>query len=197
MIPSENLYPVGVIHGRFQPLHNDHVKYILAGMKRCSFMVVGITNPDPSLTRDDATNTNRSSRAANPCTYYERMHMVRGALVDAGYSLERFCVVPFPINVPELWYYYLPRDAVYFLTIYDEWGERKAQLLEGAGLRTEIMWRRSNAQKGLAASEIRQRMIAGQPWEHLVPPATKRVIEDFGIAERIRNWAGDVVKLSY
>lgn len=37
---------VGVVHGRFQLLHNDHVKYIMAGMERCERLVIGICNPD-------------------------------------------------------------------------------------------------------------------------------------------------------
>lgn len=44
----------GVIHGRFQLLHNDHLKYLLAGKARCEHLVVGITNPDPCLTKADA-----------------------------------------------------------------------------------------------------------------------------------------------
>ena len=43
----------GVINGRLQVLHNDHLKYLLAGKKRCDHLVVGITNPDPTLTRKD------------------------------------------------------------------------------------------------------------------------------------------------
>ena len=43
------MHKIGVIHGRFQLLHNDHLKYLLAGKKRCEHLVVGITNPDPAL----------------------------------------------------------------------------------------------------------------------------------------------------
>ena len=41
----------GVIHGRFQVLHNDHLKYLLAGKADASTLVVGITNPDPCQTK--------------------------------------------------------------------------------------------------------------------------------------------------
>ena len=36
---------VGVIHGRFQLLHNDHMKYLLAGKQRCEHLIIGICNP--------------------------------------------------------------------------------------------------------------------------------------------------------
>jgi len=29
------VFDVGVIHGRFQVLHNDHLKYLLAGKEKC------------------------------------------------------------------------------------------------------------------------------------------------------------------
>ena len=50
----------GVIHGRFQVFHNDHLVYLLAGLALCRHLVVGITNPDPFLTRDDAADRKRS-----------------------------------------------------------------------------------------------------------------------------------------
>jgi len=43
----------GVIHGRFQVLHNEPLKYLLAGKALCKHLVVGITNPDPSLIKSE------------------------------------------------------------------------------------------------------------------------------------------------
>ncbi|MFC1888297.1 hypothetical protein ACFL4G_00935, partial [Thermodesulfobacteriota bacterium] len=51
----------GVIHGRFQVFHNDHLAYVLAGKARCRHLVVAITNPDPTLTRDDPADPDRSA----------------------------------------------------------------------------------------------------------------------------------------
>ena len=70
--------------GVFKLLHNDHLEYILAAKARCKRLVVGITNPDPTLTREDAADRNRSSRTANPLSYYERMLMTEAALLEAG-----------------------------------------------------------------------------------------------------------------
>ncbi|MBY9010002.1 MAG: nicotinate-nucleotide adenylyltransferase, partial [Candidatus Lokiarchaeota archaeon] len=71
-MPTEKFkYDLGTIHGRFQILHNDHMKFIIAGKKLCKHLIVGITNPDPSLTKDHGTNPHRSTPVANPLTYYE------------------------------------------------------------------------------------------------------------------------------
>lgn len=181
------LAPTGVIHGRFQVLHNDHLKYLLAGKERCRHLVVGITNPDPTLTRKDGADPERSDRQANPFTYYERFLMVRSALTEAGLELKQFSVVPFPVNLPHLYRYYVPLDAVFFLTIYDGWGERKFALFRSEGLKTEILWRRRPEQKGLTATEVRRRIAAGEVWQDMVPPAVASLLLHFNAAERLRR----------
>ncbi len=160
---------IGVIHGRFQVLHNDHLAYLLAAKARCEHLVVGITNPDPFLTREDAADARRAKPTSNPLTYFERYVMVRAALLGASVGSESFSVVPFPINIPELYRYYVPMDAVFFMTICDEWGRRKFELLTAQGLKVEVMWERSPETKGLTGAQVRHRIIAGEPWEHLVP----------------------------
>ena len=90
-LPSDDAIPlVGVIHGRFQVLHNDHLKYLLAGKVRCKHLVVGITNPDPTLTREDSADPKRTRLISNPLTYFERYTMVGAALVEAGVSPRGF-----------------------------------------------------------------------------------------------------------
>jgi len=51
---------MGVIHGRFQVLHHDHLNYIMTGKTRCNHLVVGITNPDPILSKEDSADPQRS-----------------------------------------------------------------------------------------------------------------------------------------
>lgn len=177
---EDKVRETGVIHGRFQILHNDHLKYLLAGKERCRHLVIGITNPDPTLTREDNADPDRSSKDANPLTYYERYGMIRRAMAAEGLR-EEISIVPFPINFPELYHHYLPLDAVFFLTIYDRWGERKRQLFEELGLETEVLWRRPLSEKGLRASDIRRRIARGEDWEHLVP----RAVAEYLRAERI------------
>jgi len=177
----------GVIHGRFQILHNDHLKYLLAGKARCRHMVVGITNPDPTLTRDDPADPQRSLLAANPLTYFERYLMVQAALLEAELTVTEFSIVPFPINLPELYSHYVPMDSTFFLTIYDEWGERKLQHFQNLGLNIEILWRKPRGQKGLTSTEIREKIVHLEPWEHLVPPSTAVLMKQWAIPSRLRK----------
>ncbi len=75
-----SLYETGVIHGRFQVLNNDHLKY------------------------------------------YERYLLLKTALTEVG---KLSSIVHLPINMPELYQYYVPLDAIFFLTIYNDWGREK------------------------------------------------------------------------
>ncbi|RJX33686.1 MAG: nicotinate-nucleotide adenylyltransferase [Desulfurivibrio sp.] len=182
------MHELGVIHGRFQLLHNDHLKYLLAGKARCGHLVVGITNPDPTLTSHDAVDPARSSLAANPFTYFERYCMVRDAMADEGLR-EEISIVPFPVNFPELYHYYLPMRATFFLSIYDEWGEKKLRLFQDLGLATEILWRKPRSGKGLSSTAIRRKMVSGEPWQDLVPSAVARMVENLALLERLQATA--------
>jgi cytidyltransferase-like protein len=174
---------VGVIHGRFQPLHLGHLEYLLAGAARCDRLVVGITNPDPWQTTAEPTDPERGSAEANPCTFYERYLMVEGALTEAG--MDGFRIVPFPHGFPERLHHYAPRDATYFLTVYDEWGQAKEARFAALGLATEVMWRRT--EKPISGRKVRQAIVAGTNWRHLVPAPVADVIEEFQIDDRIRK----------
>ena len=175
----------GVIHGRFQVLHNDHMKYLLAGKEKCRHLVVGITNPDPSLAKDDPADPARSSAEANPLTYFERYTMIRAAFLESGLNLSEASIVPFPINFPHLYKYYVPMEATFFLTIYDSWGEKKLQQFESLGLMVEVLWKRTLEEKGLRAGEIRRRMLKGDHWEHLVPRSTRELMKAWDIPNRL------------
>jgi nicotinamide mononucleotide adenylyltransferase len=175
----------GVVHGRFQLFHLDHLKYVLAAKGRCRHLVVGITNPDPTLTRFDPADPHRSAEVDNPLTFYERYLMIRETLVEAGLAYQDFALVPLPINFPELYRYYVPLDATFFLTIYDEWGERKLAMFKSLGLKVDILWRKLKSEKGLTATGLRRLMGSDQPWEHLVPPAVARLIKELGLLNRL------------
>ncbi len=184
---SKHKYETGVIHGRFQVLHNDHIKYLLAGKELCSHLIIGITNPDPSFTKDSEANPHRSTPLANPLTYYERYVMVQAALLEQGLSLSEFSIVPFPINVPELIQYYVPMDAIFFLTIYDNWGRQKKEYFNALGLKIYVLWEVPLEKKGLSSNDIREFMIKEEAWEHLVPNSVAKFLKEWDIAQRLKE----------
>ena len=180
-------YEAGVIHGRFQVVHNDHLRYLLSGKRLCRHLVVGITNPDPLLTRKEDSDLRRSDPSANPLTYYERYMLIRSTLAESGLKPEEFSVVPLPISLPELYQYYVPMDAVFFLSIYDEWGRRKLGYFRSLGLKTHVLREVPIAEKGISGSDVRNRMLLGEPWEHLVPQVVGTLLKQWDIPERLRK----------
>ena len=178
---------VGVIHGRFQMLHNGHMEYLLAGKSRCEYLLIGITNPDVILTRHSDINPSRSKPSSNPLTFFERFQMITGALLDAGVRREEFNIVPFPINHPELLFNYVPRNAKFYMTIYDDWGKEKKASLQALGCDVEVMWERTPEERFTSGSEVRGRIIEGKPWENLVPRFVYDYVVENAIDIRMKN----------
>jgi len=113
--------------------------------------------------------------------------MVRAVLEEAGIQSSRFSVVPFPVNIPELYRHYVPLDALFFLSIYDAWGKRKLEYFQSLRLKTHVLREVSPDQKGLSATDIRRRMIQNEPWEELVPPAVTLLMKKWDIPARLRK----------
>lgn len=169
---------IGVVHGRFQPFHNDHLKYVLESYKKVDYLYIGITNPDPGKTKLDSTDINRSKEEENPFTYFERLQMINAALEELKIKNNTYCIVPFPINFPELIKHYTPENAEYFLTIYDEWGNKKLETLNKLGLKTNVLWKKQIEQKGIKGSNIRKLIMNGLDYQNFVPGACFKIIEN-------------------
>lgn len=114
---------------------------------------------------------------------------MRAALTGAGVPLEAFTVTPFPISFPELIRHYAPSEAVYYLTIYDDWGRRKLERFQQLGLTTEVLWEKTPQTKGISGADVRAKMAAGEPWQQLVPDAVAALLEAWKIPERLRSQA--------
>lgn len=174
---------IGVVCGRFQIFHNEHLQYVMAAKEKCEHLIVGITSPDPSVSPVEKADVSRSSDVANPCTYYERMKMIEAALFEQGLRREEFDLVPYPIGCPELVKYYIPQNACHFITILDEWGDCKKERIEKWGYKVHVLWKKT--EKGISSTMLRQCMVEGKPWKQYVPNATYEYIIANEIDKRI------------
>lgn len=165
-----------MIHGRFQPFHNGHREYLHHALERCQTLLVGITNPDPAQIAEEATSDHRHLAESNPFTFFERLTMIRETVIEDGISLPRVVTVPFPVNSPDRWRYYVPADHVHFVRVFSDWEQTKVDRLREAGYRTEVL--DPGVEKEIEATEVRRRMSVGEDWESLVPPAVARVLRE-------------------
>lgn len=175
----------GCVHGRFQPFHEGHLEYVLHAGRRCERLIVGITNPDPTAIRKEATNPSRHEPASNPFTYFERLLMVRSALLAEGFDPLGFALVPFPIHEPDLISHYVPEGTVHFVRVYSRWEEEKVRRLRDGGTEVEIL--DSGEEKRISGTEVRRLIREGLSWENLVPQSTAKII--------YRILAGDPARL--
>lgn len=187
------MHKLGVAQGRFHMIHWGHMEYLLECKKRCGFLFVGISDPDPAngyfyqTYKDDGTNS--VYRSLNDpiytFTYFERALMITEALAGEGVPRDEFTVVPFPVHFPHLIKYYVPQEAVIYITVYDPWGEGKPSLFSSLGYETEVLWRRSMEERFTTATEVRRRISAGEDYSGLVPEGVHRVMKQFGLEERL------------
>ena len=164
----------GMVHGRFQPFHNGHLEYLRLALERCETLIVGITNPDPSQSAEDEASAHRHLDQSNPFTFFERQLMIREVIADEAIPFERVIFVPFPVNLPDRWRYYVPSDVVHYLRVFSPWEQIKADRLAAAGYRVEIL--QPGVEKQVEATAIRRSMSNGEPWDTLVPPGVARVV---------------------
>lgn len=183
------IHKVGVIHGRFQGLHKGHLEYLLEGKKRCEKLIIGITNYTCNEKSEHISkiDTHRLNPSDNPFTFYERLEMIRVALLAEGINEEEFRIVPFPIEKQDQIFNFVPRDAVFFITIYDNWGREKLKILKTLGLSVEVMWERSLEQKPISGSLLRKKISHGEEWEYLVPTAVASYIKEHNLCKKITN----------
>ena len=180
---------IGIVHGRFQVLHNEHMRYILAGKQRCKHLIIGITNytcafVDAEISKID---THRLAAASNPFTYYERMEMVRNSMLENGIPLEDFTIVPFPIEKPEQIFNFVPKKSTFYITIYDAWGRNKFERLKNLGVKTELLWECKEEEKIMSGTLIRGLIKEDKQWAQLVPAAVYKYITQNGLDKRIKD----------
>jgi nicotinamide-nucleotide adenylyltransferase len=163
-----------MVHGRFQPFHNGHLEYLLGAYRLSEEVFVGITNPDPTRIKPEASDPLRHLPESNPWTYADRLIMVKAAARDAGLDLARVHVIPFPVNEPELWAAYVPEGVTQYIRLFSEWGGTKIDRLRDAGYDVVVL--DEGAEKAFSGADVREAIRNGRDWEPLVPTGVARVI---------------------
>jgi nicotinamide mononucleotide adenylyltransferase len=161
------------------------LKYALEAKKKCEILIVGITNPDITQMSSDAASEHRHLPKENPFTFYERLLMIEAALIGAGLDRKEFKIVPFPINKPELIQNYVPKEAKYYLTITEEWGNKKKEILKNQGFDVEVLYELPKEKRGINGKDVRKAMIENKDWEKYIPVSEVKVIKENNFNTRL------------
>jgi nicotinamide mononucleotide adenylyltransferase len=164
----------GMIHGRFQPFHLEHLRYFQLVWEQSEHVIVGITNPDPSTIIADELSEHRHLPEDNPLTFTERLMMIQDTLRDEGYPMERIFIVPLPIHHPDRWRYYIPNDTAIFVVAYSPWEKQKAERLRSAGYQVVLV---DTLEKRISGQQVRSLLRSNGNWEELVPPAVTHFLQ--------------------
>lgn len=159
--------------GRFQPPHKGHLKVFKQILKEADELIVGIGSAQESHTLE------------NPFTAGERMLMLGMALAEEGIGTSKVHVVPIPdVNNNALWVSHVLSYSPPFSVVYTG-NPLVRRLFKEAGyeVKTFPMYNR----RDLMGTKIRERMVKGKKWEHLLPPAVVRVIEEIDGVGRMRD----------
>lgn len=169
----------GLFVGRFQPVHNGHIKALEFVFSQVDEVIIGIGSAQASHT------------LKNPFTTSERMEMLIRALEELK-SGERYYLIPLPdINFNAIWATYVVSMVPRFDVVFTG-NSLVAQLFREKGY--EIIVQPMFRKDILSATEIRKRMVNGEPWEDLVPRSVAEFIKEIHGVERIHMLATNLEK---
>jgi nicotinamide-nucleotide adenylyltransferase len=160
----------GFYIGRFQPYHDGHHRMVREIAEEVEELVLGIGSAGDSHTTHD------------PFTAGERIMMITKSVVDLD-------LVTYPVPIEDLdrnsvWVSHVQSMSPRFDVAFSN-NPLVIELFEEAGVevRQSDMFNREE----LEGSAVRERMIAGEDWQSLVPDPVVEVVEEIDGVRRIQR----------
>jgi nicotinamide-nucleotide adenylyltransferase len=160
----------GFYIGRFQPYHDGHHQMVEEIVPEVDELVLGIGSAGHSHTRH------------NPFTAGERVMMVTKAVAE--FDLTTYVVPIEDLDRNSVWVSHVRSMSPAFDVAYSNnplviqlFGEAEVEVRQSPMFNRDV----------LEGSELRERMIEGGEWRHLVPEPVVDVIEEIGGIERIQR----------
>lgn len=179
---STTIAATGMVHGRFQPFHHEHLEYILHGITHSKKCLIGITQPKIDTITECAIAPHRGKKEGNPFSFEERKDMIRLSLKAIGVPPDRYEIIEFDVDkadvvLPHLRSQYV-QGLTHFVKIFSEWEIHKKSLFLQHQFQVEIVRDDANqySQKNVSGTLVRELIASKRNWEDFVPPGTCSVI---------------------
>lgn len=170
-----------LIIGRFQPFHKGHLELVRQVLKESDKLIIVIGSSQYNYIFKD------------PFTAGERIEMIHDTLVYEGIDLSRIHIIPLSnIENNSMWLAYLQSMTPEFNVIYsgNEFVSTLASHSSGyskkSELNLEVRKPIFNKKQMYNGENIRNLIISGKKWQHLVPKQVIDVIERIDGVKRIR-----------
>ncbi len=162
-----------LVMGRFQPFHLGHLDLIRHVLGNNDEIIVAITSSQFNYLPKD------------PFTAGERIKMIHDSLRSDGVDMGR-CHIVHLENQPNIatWSGYLKAALPPFDRVYSG-NEYVSMLLRDSGI--DVIMPELYNRAEFSSTIIRDRIVRGADWQHLVPRAVSELISKIGGVDRIRT----------
>ncbi len=165
-----------IFPSRFQPLNNQEA-WMIRKLAIAECPIIAVMNPELSTDSRDLL----SHPGLNPFTYWERLQMIKGFLLEEG-LLEKIMIIPFPSD--DSWKAMVPSKRSWLFSESLTEYTRLDQLLQ-AGENVSTV-RVPKSIRDLSLIVVQTHMRLGHAWNSLVPTAVSTSLEISGPA-RVRT----------
>ena len=163
----------GLYVGRFQPFHKGHLEAIKEVLKEVEEIVIVIGSAQ------------YSHNIHNPFTAGERIVMVRQALEEANVDYSKVWIVPVPdVHLHMLWVSALEGYTPHFNIVFSNEPLTRRLFMEN---KYKVKKIRFFERKQYNSTSIREKMLANERWEDLVPISVVEYITKIDGINRLRD----------
>lgn len=163
----------GLFVGRFQPFHLGHLHAVKEILKEVDELVIVIGSAQ------------YSHNIHNPFTAGERLVMIRKALEEAKIDLSKIWTVPVPdVHLHMMWVSAVEGYTPSFSVVYSNEPLTRRLFME-AGYTVKPI--RFHQRKLYSSTETRERILADESWERLVPKSVADFIKEIDGVNRLRD----------
>lgn len=168
-----NKYKTALFIGRFQPFHYGHLFAIKYVLEQTEFLYIGLGS------------ANKSHERRNPFTAAERILMIKSVLEKENIDPKRWMIIPIPdLKAHYLWTKMVRLLVPKFDVVFSNDPLTTRLFLEENFKVIEVPL---TERERFVATEIRNRILLGKPWEDLVPEPVSKIIKEINGEERIRK----------
>jgi len=150
-----------LVLGRFQPLHNGHVRMITKASKLADKLVIGVGS------------SNKSRTYKNPFTYDERNFMISSSInIKTPYSITG--IPDFGNN--DLWIAWIDDNVDFDVFVSN--ADNELKIFDDYGFKTQKLELRDDR---ISSTKVRELMIEKKPIDKMVPPVVMKFINEMNL----------------